>query len=81
MFSSGFKLIKVERLDCESFQDYLERSYFIINNLKNQKFSYEQIVEKSLLYNSIRVLKCGYSEEVLNEIKKMSDYAGVRIEK
>lgn len=79
MLSSGYKFIEIPRMDCESFQDYLERSYFVINNLKSRKYSYDVLLEKSLLYHSIKVLKCNYSPKSMDEIKEMSKFAGVRI--
>jgi len=79
MLSSGYKFIEIPRMDCESFQDYLERSYFVINNLKSRKYTYDVLLEKSLLYHSIKVLKCNYSSKSMDQIKEMSKFAGVRI--
>lgn len=81
MFSAGFKFIDIERLKCESFQDYLERCYFVINNMKNGKYNYGELVEKSLMFHSIKVIGCRYSPDTMNEIREMVKYAGVRLEK
>ena len=81
MLSIGFKNLEIERFGNESFQDYLERCYFIGNNLRNKKYTYEELVDKSMLFYYIKVLKCGYSDDIMNEIKEMSKFAGVKLEK
>lgn len=81
MQSSGFKTLIIPRQECESFQDYLERSYFIMNNLKNEKYSLDEITNKSYIYNAIKILKCHYDEKVEKEIEEMAKYAGVKLEK
>ncbi len=81
MQSSGFKIFNIRRLECESFQDYLERSSFIMNNLKNEKYTFENIVNISLLYNSVKILKCGYDVNTLRELEEMCKYSGVKLEK
>lgn len=77
MISSGFKFFEIKRLNSESFQDYLERYYFIVNNLRSGKYSYEELLEKSLIFSSIKVLKCGYQDSTMKEIDEMSIYAGL----
>lgn len=79
--TSGFKSIEVERLDCESYQNYLERTYFIMNNLKSGKYDIDELIQKSLIYYSIKVLGCGYVKDTENCIRDMSKFAGVRLEK
>lgn len=81
MILTGFKFVDVKRLDSESFQDYLERSYFVVNNLKKGKYSLDELIDKSLLFNAIKVSKCTYSPQTMEEIEEMCKYAGVRIEK
>lgn len=77
MISSGFRFMNIPRMECESYQDYLERTYFILNNFKTGKYSYEELIEKSRLYYTMKVLKCVYCEKSMNEIKNMGEYAGV----
>ena len=81
MILSGFKTVELNRLECESFQDYLERIYFVINNLKFGKYDFENLVEKSLLFYSVKVLKCKYDISTMDELQNMCKYAGVRFEK
>lgn len=81
MIISGFRTIELDRLECESFQDYMERCYFVVNNLKNGKYDYDNLVNMSLLFHSIKVLRCSYEKQRMNEIIEMCKYAGVRLEK
>jgi len=78
LISSGFDFVEIERRDCESFQNYMERCYFIINNRKRGKYSLEELVGKSILYQAIVKMGCKYSLEIMGEIKDMCDYAGIK---
>lgn len=75
MIQSGFKFIEVKRIECESFQNYLERCNFISNNFKTGKYDLDKLIEKSKLYYSIKILKCKYNEKILSEIENMAKYA------
>lgn len=79
MFSAGYKFVEIERIDCESFQDYLERCYFVINNLKSGEYDYEFLIEKSKLYRLVKILKCRYDEKTMDEIRKMAIYSSVSL--
>jgi len=76
---SGFRFFNIERFECESFQDYLERCYFITNNFKSGQYNFDDLVEKSKLYNSVKILKCKYSDDQMKKIKEMAEYSGVKI--
>jgi hypothetical protein len=79
MFSAGFKFIDIERLKCESFQDYLERCNFVVMNFKSEKYDLGYLIEKSKLFRAVKVLKCVYPENVMKEINEMSLFAGLKL--
>lgn len=79
MIQSGFKFIEVERMECESFQNYLERCNFISNNFKTGKYDLDVLIKKSQLFYSIKILKCKYNEKILSEIENMVKYSDVSL--
>jgi hypothetical protein len=81
MSSSGFIYADIKRFPNESYNNYLERTVFILNNLKAKKLSFDELVQKSFYFHSMKVLKCGYSSETNQEIKNMSQFAGISLEK
>ena len=48
MNTSGFQLFTVKRYEQESYDDYMERSFFILNNMRSGKFTFDILVEKSV---------------------------------
>jgi len=77
MILSGFQFIDIKREECESFQNYMERCYFIINNLRTGKFNLEELINKSLFFRSIKIFKCSYSKQIMEEISTLSKNAGI----
>jgi hypothetical protein len=77
MIASGFKLFCVKRYDQESYDDYMERSYFILNNLRKELYTYDELVEKSYFFYCIQKLGCKYNPKIMEEIKNMAEYAGL----
>ena len=76
MIATGFKFIDIERYNYESYDDYIERCYFIINNLKKGEYKLEELIEKSKFFYNIYKLKCKYNSNITDEINKMTKYAG-----
>ena len=77
MITSGFQLFCIKRYDQESYDDYMERSYFILNNIRKGQYTYEELVEKSYFFYCIQKLGCKYHPKIMEEIKNMAEYAGL----
>ena len=56
----------------------MERCYFIINNKKSGKYNLEELVEKSMIFYAISKLGCKYSSAIMEEIRDMCEYAGIK---
>ena len=78
LINSGFNFINIERNKCESFQNYMTRCHFIVNNLKKEKYNLEQLLEKAIIFQAITVLGCKYPTVIMEEIKEMCEYAGIK---
>lgn len=81
MNTSGYKLFTVKRYDSESYDDYMERSFFILNNMRSGKFTFDVLVEKSYFFYCIQKLGCRYNARIMNEIKNLAVYAGLEFSK
>lgn len=81
MNTSGYKLFTVKRYDSESYDDYMERSFFILNNMRSGKFTFDVLVEKSYFFYCIQKLGCRYNALIMNEIKNLAVYAGLEFSK
>jgi hypothetical protein len=81
MNTSGFKIFTITRYDTESYDDYIERSFFILNNMRSGKYTFEALVEKSYFYYSIKKLGCKYTTQIMNDIKNLAVYAGLEFSK
>ena len=81
MNTSGYKLFTVNRYDSESYDDYMERSFFILNNMRSGKFTFDILVEKSYFFYCIQKLGCNYNARIMNEIKNLAVYAGLEFSK
>jgi hypothetical protein len=77
MNTSGFQIFSVNRYDTESYDDYIERSFFILNNMRSGKYTFETLVEKSYFYYCIKKLGCKYNTKIIDEIKNLAIYAGL----
>jgi hypothetical protein len=78
---SGFQLFSVKRYDYESYDDYMERSFFILNNMRSGKYTFENLVEKSYFFYCIQKLGCKYNEKIMDEIRCLAIYAGLNLSK
>ena len=78
MITTGFSFVDIPRLECENFQNYSERCYFVINNLRRGDKTLEECIQDSIMYNSITRLGCRYGETLEKKIQEMSEYAGVK---
>jgi hypothetical protein len=81
MNTSGFQLFTIKRYDSESYDDYMERSFFILNNLRSDKFTFDFLVEKSYFFYCIQKLGCKYNHQITNEIRNLAVYAGLEFSK
>lgn len=81
MNASGFQIFNIKRYDIESYDDYMERSFFILNNMRSGKYTFETLLEKSYFYYSIQKLGCKYNTKIMNEIKNLAVYAGLQFAK
>ena len=81
MNTSGFQLFTVKRYDQESYDDYMERSFFILNNVRSGKFTFDFLVEKSYFFYCIQKLGCKYNARIMNEISDLAIYAGLEFSK
>ena len=81
MNTSGFKLFTVKRYDSESYDDYIERSFFILNNVRSGKFTFDILVEKSYFFYCIKKLGCKYNHKIMDEIRNLAIYAGLEFSK
>lgn len=79
MNTSGFKVFTVKRYENESYDDYMERSFFILNNLRNGKYNFDLLVEKSYFFYCIQKLGCKYNSRIMQEIKDLAIYAGLEL--
>jgi hypothetical protein len=81
MNTSGFQVFTVKRYDQESYDDYMERSFFILNNVRSGKFTFDFLVEKSYFFYCIQKLGCKYNARIMNEIRNLAVYAGLEFSK
>jgi hypothetical protein len=81
MNTSGFQLFTVKRYECESYDDYMERSFFILNNIRSGKYTFDYLVEKSYFFYCIQKLGCKYNMQIMDEIKNLAVYAGLELSK
>jgi hypothetical protein len=81
MNTSGFQVFTVKRYDQESYDDYMERSFFILNNVRSGKFTFDFLVEKSYFFYCIQKLGCKYNARIMNEIRNLAIYAGLEFSK
>lgn len=79
MIATGFQFIDIKREECESFQDYMERCYFIINNLRMGNHTLEYLTDKSLVFRSMKILNCKYNSQISNEINDLCFTASIKI--
>ena len=75
---SGFQVFSVKRYDDESYEDYMERSFFILNNMRSGKYTFDNLVEKSYFFHCIQKLGCTYTTRIMDEIRKLAVYAGLK---
>lgn len=78
---SGFQVFTVKRYDQESYDDYMERSFFILNNMRCGKYTFDDLVEKSYFFYCIHKLGCKYSSIVMDEVRNLAVYAGLELSK
>jgi hypothetical protein len=81
MNASGFQVFTIIRYDSESYDDYMERSFFILNNVRSDKFTYDILVEKSYFFYCIQKLGCKYNARIMDEIRNLAVYAGLEFSK
>jgi len=78
---SGFQVFSVKRYDHESYEDYMERSFFILNNMRSGKYNFDNLVEKSYFFHCIQKLGCKYTTRIMDEIRNLAVYAGLELSK
>ena len=78
---SGFQVFTVKRYDAESYDDYMERSFFILNNMRSGKYTFDDLVDKSYFFYCIQKLGCTYTTGIMDEIRNLSVYAGLELSK
>ena len=78
MNTSGFQLFTIKRYDSESYDDYMERSLFILNNMRSGKYTFDDLVEKSYFFYCIQKLGCTYPTRIMDEIRNLAVYAGLK---
>jgi hypothetical protein len=81
MNASGFQVFTVKRYDSESYDDYMERSFFILNNMRSGKYTFDFLVDKSYFFYCIQKLGCKYNKPIMDEIKNLAVYAGLEFSK
>jgi hypothetical protein len=81
MNSSGYQVFTVKRYDTESYDDYMERSFFILNNMRSGKYTFDDLVDKSFFYYCIQKLGCKYKSPIMDEIRNLAVYAGLELSK
>ncbi len=81
MNTSGFQLFTVKRYEQESYDDYMERSFFILNNMRSGKYTFDNLVEKSYFFHCIQKLGCTYTTRIMDEIRNLAVYAGLEFSK
>ena len=78
---SGFQLFTVKRYEQESYDDYMERSFFILNNMRSGKYTFDDLVEKSYFFHCMQKLGCTYTTRIMTEIRDLAVYAGLELQK
>jgi hypothetical protein len=81
MNTSGFQVFTVKRYDAESYDDYMERSFFILNNMRSGKYTFDDLVDKSYFFYCIQKLGCKYSTKIMDEVRNLAVYAGLELQK
>lgn len=78
---SGFKVFTVTRYEQESYDDYMERSFFILNNMRSGKYTFDDLVEKSYFFHCMQKLGCKYSTRIMDDVRDLAVYAGLELQK
>jgi hypothetical protein len=81
MNASGFQVFTVKRYEQESYDDYMERSFFILNNMRSGKYTFDLLVDKSYFFYCILKLGCTYTTRIMDEIRNLAVYAGLEFSK
>lgn len=78
---SGFQVFSVKRYDVESYDDYMERSFFILNNMRSGQYTFDDLVDKSYFFHCMQKLGCTYTTRIMDEIRDLAVYAGLELSK
>jgi len=81
MNASGFQVFKIKRYEQESYDDYMERFFFILNNMRTGKYTFDLLVDKSYFFYCIQKLGCKYNATIMEEIGNLAIYAGLELNK
>ena len=55
--------------------------FFILNNMRSGKYTFDDLVEKSYFFYCIQKLGCTYPTRIMDEIKNLAVYAGLELSK
>lgn len=69
--------INVNKENGESNKSYFDRLYFIGYNIEKFIDNKEELINKSLIYRSIKYLKCKYEQNIHDEINILSEKINV----
>ena len=71
MNASGFQVFTVKRYDAESYNDYMERSFFILNNVRSGKYTFDDLVEELLKDYAVEKMLCEHdTKELLEQLRE-----------
>ena len=71
IYVKGDDKVKISKEKNETQLIYLERVFFILNNI-NKKINYDKLIKYSKIYVNIKYSKCIYSKEVIDELNTIS---------
>lgn len=64
--------ININKEHGESYKSYLDRVHFISSNIDNYVNNTDELINKSVIYRSIKYLHCKYDKNIHDEITILS---------
>lgn len=70
-FRKGELICLISKNEEETFENFLERGNFIVNQYPKDIKEYNKSILYSFIYINVKYLHCKYDEKILDELNKM----------
>jgi hypothetical protein len=77
VIQSSEKIYKIKKNIYESRELYLQRSWFIINNISESSFSIEELIYLSQIWINIKYFKMQYPDNITELINRCKDQVDI----